>query len=175
MGVLTFYWTLPSYSIKYSAGLLYPSLPFTIRDYPILEVIKPYLRTLEKPSEWCFPPGKHCQSEKAVTIGHSDVRRRVDKYIRKAGLPHMKVHGFRFSHNKIRPTSVVHVSGSSPLYHEDKTRLFSMASSLFCVVQLTPLFFRNFIRLGRVLDFAKVHDSIIPVDDLDFPVSGFPF
>ena len=74
-----------------------PKTKNSIRDYPILEVVKPYLQTLEKPSEWCFPPGKHCQSEKAVTIGHSDVRRRVDKYIKKAGLPHMKVHGFRHS------------------------------------------------------------------------------
>ena len=31
------------------------------------------------------------------TIGHSEVRRRIDKYMAKAELPHMKVHGFRHS------------------------------------------------------------------------------
>ena len=72
-----------------------PKTKNSIRDYPILEVIKPFLQSVPKISEYCFPCcNKTCD---AVTIGHSEVRRRVDKYIKLAGLPHMKVHGFRHS------------------------------------------------------------------------------
>ncbi|MBQ7243021.1 MAG: tyrosine-type recombinase/integrase, partial [Bacilli bacterium] len=56
-----------------------------------------FLESLPRESEWCFPKGKRCQSKNTEVIGHSEVRRRVDKYLEKAGLPHMKVHGFRHS------------------------------------------------------------------------------
>lgn len=73
-----------------------PKTKNSIRDYPILAVIKPYLETLPKEKEYCFP----CRNKngvKALTVGHSEVRRKIDKYIAMAGLPHMKIHGFRHS------------------------------------------------------------------------------
>ena len=74
-----------------------PKTKNSIREYPILGVIKPFLASLPRESEWIFPKGKHCLSKSTEVIGHSEVRRRVDKYIAKADLPHMKVHGFRHS------------------------------------------------------------------------------
>lgn len=72
-----------------------PKTKNSVRDYPILNAIKPYLDSLPRESEWCFP----CRNgwNGAVTIGHSEVRRRIDKYVKKAELPHIKVHGFRHS------------------------------------------------------------------------------
>ena len=74
-----------------------PKTQNSIRDYPILGVVKPYLESLPRDDEWCFPKGRQCKSKDASTIGHSEVRRRIDKYIKAAGLPHMNVHGFRHS------------------------------------------------------------------------------
>ncbi len=66
----------------------------TLRDYPIIGAVKPFLESLPKESEWCFPKGKRCKSKNTEVIGHSEIGRRVDKYLAKAGLPHMKAHGF---------------------------------------------------------------------------------
>jgi integrase len=73
-----------------------PKTKNSVRDYPIIEPIKPFLESLPRESEWCFPCGNK-NGVGAVTIGHSEVRRRIDKYVEKAGLPHIKVHGFRHS------------------------------------------------------------------------------
>ncbi|MBQ7243705.1 MAG: tyrosine-type recombinase/integrase [Bacilli bacterium] len=72
-----------------------PKTKNSIRDYPILNAIKPYLDSLPRESEWCFPC--HNDWNGATTIGHSEVRRRIDKYVKKTELPHIKVHGFRHS------------------------------------------------------------------------------
>lgn len=74
-----------------------PKTKNSVRDYPIIGAVRPFLESLPRESEWCFPKGKRCQSKNTEVIGHSEVRRRVDKYLEKAGLPHMKVHGFRHS------------------------------------------------------------------------------
>jgi len=73
-----------------------PKTKNSIRDYPIIEAVKPFLASLPRKGEYCFPCRSRLKTE-AVTMGHSEVRRRVEKYIAKAGLPHMKVHGFRHS------------------------------------------------------------------------------
>ena len=73
-----------------------PKTKNSVRDYPIIEAVKPFLESLERRSEYCFPCRSRVKST-AVTIGHSEVRRRVEKYIKLADLPHMKVHGFRHS------------------------------------------------------------------------------
>ena len=74
-----------------------PKTKNSVRDYPILGVIKPYLATLDRTSEWCFPGKRKCINEDAATISHSEVRRVIDHYIKLSGLPHLKVHGFRHS------------------------------------------------------------------------------
>ena len=73
-----------------------PKTKNSIREYPIIEAVKPFLASLPRKGEYCFPCRSRLKTE-AVTMGHSEVRRRVEKYIAKAGLPHMKVHGFRHS------------------------------------------------------------------------------
>ena len=73
-----------------------PKTKNSVRDYPIIEAVKPFLESLGRKSEYCFPCRSRVKTT-AVTMGHSEVRRRVEKYIRLAGLPHMKVHGFRHS------------------------------------------------------------------------------
>lgn len=74
-----------------------PKTKNSVRDYPILSAVKPYLESLPRDSEWCFPKGNQSRSDHAVVIGHSEVRRRIDRYVKMAGLPHIKVHGFRHS------------------------------------------------------------------------------
>lgn len=42
-------------------------------------------------------PCRNKNGVKAQTVGHSKVRRKIDKNMKLAGLPHMKIHGFRHS------------------------------------------------------------------------------
>lgn len=73
-----------------------PKTKNSIRDYPIIDPISPYLDSLRNKEGFCFPP--HMKADKgAITMGYSEARRRVLKYEKLAGLPHMKVHGFRHS------------------------------------------------------------------------------
>ena len=73
-----------------------PKTKNSIRDYPIIDPIIPFLESLPRDSEFCFPPCIKADKG-AVTMGYSEIRRRVIKYEQLAGLPHMRVHGFRHS------------------------------------------------------------------------------
>lgn len=74
-----------------------PKTKNSVRDYPIVEAVKPFLESVPRDpeSEFCFPP--LAQREHSVTIGYSEVRRKILRYEKRAGLPKMKVHGFRHS------------------------------------------------------------------------------
>lgn len=75
----------------------------SVRDYPIIKAVKPFLETLPRDSVYCFPTRcgtpRRTRERKGIfpTLGPSEVRRIVLKHAKLAGLPHIKIHGFRHS------------------------------------------------------------------------------
>ena len=58
---------------------------------------KPFLDTLPRESPFCFRTKARNRKDVFTTMGYSEIRRIVIKCSKKAGLPHIKIHGFRHS------------------------------------------------------------------------------
>lgn len=80
-----------------------PKTKNSVRDYPIIKAVKPFLESLPRDSMYCFPTRcgipRRTRERKGIfpTMGPSEVRRIVLKHAKLAGLPHIKIHGFRHS------------------------------------------------------------------------------
>ena len=58
---------------------------------------QPFLDTLPRESPCCFPSKARNRKDVFPTMGYSEIRRIAIKHSKKAGLPHIKIHGFRHS------------------------------------------------------------------------------
>lgn len=80
-----------------------PKTKNSLREYPIIKAVRPYLESLPKESPYCFPSKSklpmRTRERKGVfpTMGPSEVRRLIIKYSSMACLPHIRIHGFRHS------------------------------------------------------------------------------
>ena len=74
-----------------------PKTRNSVREYPIINAVRPFLDTLPRESPYCFPSKARNRKDVFPTMGYSEIRRIVIKYSKKAGLPHIKIHGFRHS------------------------------------------------------------------------------
>ena len=62
----------------------------SIRDYPVLDVLRPYIDTFSKQSGYIF-------EGRFGPMSQTEIRRRHERYAKKAGLPVIRIHDFRHS------------------------------------------------------------------------------
>lgn len=73
-----------------------PKTRNSIREYPIVNAVSPFVEGHPKTDAYCFPPSNQ-RKKRIAALSYSEVRRLSIKYAEKAGLFRIRIHEFRHS------------------------------------------------------------------------------